>query len=223
MAWRRRAKSKESCAARPDVRLVVAVRRRQDDAVAAVAQSRSQDRAVGVGDDAAEAARRNRRTRLSLHRSRPFRCHGEEERIAGMGRSVRPLLRHAAPAGDQGLGRRPRRSVRHRLAGHAAASRKSARRSGERVHPAADGEGTGAASQDPGAGHQGRHRRAHGQGRRRDEPLAGIRLRHRQSATRTRLLPKRARSSPPNGSSASARSVFPISCARCRQNCKPMP
>ena len=34
--------------------------------------------------------------------------------------------------------------------------------------------------QAPRPGQQGRHRRPHGQGRRRNEPLAGIRLRHRQ-------------------------------------------
>ncbi len=81
----------------------------------------------------------------------PLRRHGQERtnllewaEVFGhrYGTPRRPVIK--------ALRGRPRCFVRYRLAGHAAASRKSARRSGQRVHPAADGAGTGAAAQDAG-------------------------------------------------------------------------
>ena len=78
MARPRGAKSKENCAPRLDVCLVVAVRRGEDDVVAAAAARGYQGRAVGIGNHASETARRSRRPRLSFYRSRPLRRHGQE-------------------------------------------------------------------------------------------------------------------------------------------------
>ena len=50
---------------------------------------------------------------------------------------------------EQALRRRPRRAVRHRLAGHAATAGKGARRSGQRLYSAADRQRTGAPAAQP--------------------------------------------------------------------------
>ena len=76
--WRRRGRT-----ARIDVRAVVAVRRRQDHAGARADERRRRPADVGVGDDAADAARRSRRQGLLFHRQAALRCHGEEQRAAG--------------------------------------------------------------------------------------------------------------------------------------------
>ena len=52
-------------------------------------------------------------------------------------RGLRPLLRHPAGRCRGGPGRRPRRPVRHRLAGRPAAPRRRVRGHGRRLHPAA--------------------------------------------------------------------------------------
>ena len=69
-----------------------------------------------------------------------------------------------------------------------------------------------------GAGFRCGDRVADGEGGRRDEPLGRIRLRRSSTRTSTRRLPKCVRSSPPNGSSASARPDCPISSAICRRS-----
>ena len=135
-----------------------------------------------------------------------------------MGRGVRQLLRHAGQAGDGCARRRPRRPVRHRLAGHPAIARESARRSGKRVRAAALDPGAGAAAADARAGRLRDHPPPHGEGRRRDEPLGGVRLRRGQPRSRSGFRRRERRSLPPSGSSASVRPGFPTSCAACRQN-----
>src|SRR5262249_2219389 len=58
-------------------------------------------------------------------------------KAVGMGGSVRPLLRLAARPGRRRAKPRPRRALRHRLAGHPAVARESTARSREHIRPAA--------------------------------------------------------------------------------------
>ena len=183
-------KQKKHRAPRPYARAVVAVGRRQDDAVAHAAEGRSRRRAVGVGDDAAEAARRSQRPRLSFHRSRPLRRHGESRRAAGVGRSIRPLLRHAAPAGAR---RRCARAATCCSTSIGRARNNCAKRRATIWSVSSycrRAPGAGAPAQTARAGQQGRHQAPDGQGGRRDEPLARIRLRHHQSRHRSTPSPK---------------------------------
>ena len=188
MAAARRRKSKADCAPRPDARAVVAVGRRQDDAVAACCSRRIArvELSVSVTTRPKRRGEVDGRDYHFIDRAR-FDAMVKSRRTAGMGRSFRPLLRHAAPAGDQGacgpaatccsisIGRAPSSCAKKRATISSAFS--SCRR------PSRNWSGGSSAGRRTAS----RHRLAHGQGRRRDEPLAGIRLRHRQSRQRRGL------------------------------------
>ena len=118
---------------------------------------------------------------------------------------------------EQALAAGPRRAVRHRLAGHAAAAREGAQRHGQHLRAAAVDRRTGAPPAHARARRRARDQEPHGEGRRRAEPLGGIRLRHRQRRYRPRRSPRCARSCRPSASSASGRPACRSSCAICRR------
>ena len=130
----------------------------------------------------------------------------DARRDARARQGLRPLLRHAARAGRGGAGRRARRAVRHRLAGHAAARRETARNDLVSVFilPPSMAEleqRLRARAQDTGRG----RRRAHGQGRRRDEPLGRNTTTSSSTATSMRASATvRGDPRPPSGCGATA-------------------
>ena len=85
---------------------------------------------------------------------------------------------------------------------------------------AAVDSGAGAATAHARAGRLRDHPPPHGEGRRRDEPLGGIRLCGDQPRSRAGFRRRERRSSPPNGSSANVSPGFPISCVAFRRNSK---
>ena len=84
--------------------------------------------------------RRNRRPRLSFYRSRPLRCMVKNGELLEWAEVFGHRYGTPRQPVDQGAAGRPRCLVRHRLAGHATTPRKSARRSRQRLHPAAHRE-----------------------------------------------------------------------------------
>ena len=155
-----------------------------------------------------------RRPRLSLHRrsrsSSRWSKNGELLELAEVFGNFYGTPR--APV-ETRAGRGARRAVRHRLAGHAATAREGRATiwSAIFVLPPSTPEleqRLRTRAQD-----RRRDRVAHGEGRRRDEPLGRVRLRHRQRRHRPGVRARCARSSPPSGSSANGRPACPISSA----------
>ena len=202
-------------APRADAGAVVALGRRQDHAVAQAARGRPDRRTVDLGDDAQHAAGEIDGKHYISSTTPRFDGWCETANCSN-GRRCSAIATARRARRSRRRWPRPRRAVRHRLAGHPAAAREGARRHGQRFRPAAVDAGAGAAAAQPRAGSDERDSRAHGEGRRRNEPLGGIRLRHHQRRHRSRLRGRAQRSWPPSASSASGRPGCPTSCAACR-------
>ena len=99
---------------------LLAVGRRQVDAVATAARGRPRGALLDLGDDPAAAARRAGGARLLLPQPPRVRGDGRGRRDARARRGLRQPLRHAARAGRGGDRRRPGRALRRRLAGRPA-------------------------------------------------------------------------------------------------------
>ena len=116
------------------------VGRGQDLARACAPRRRCGHQAFRLGDDAQRRARaRSTASDYYFVDEARFNAMRDGGRAARMGARVRQLLRHAARADRERNRRGPRRSLRHRLAGHPAARRAHGRRPRARVHPAAFG------------------------------------------------------------------------------------
>ena len=123
---------------RPDAGAVLAVGRRQDDAVAHAAARtiRGVELSVSV-TTRPQRPRRGRRPRLSFHRPRALRRMVEAGELLEWAEVFGNHYGTPRAPVDARARRRPRRAVRHRLAGHAAAAREGARRHGQRLRAAA--------------------------------------------------------------------------------------
>ncbi len=131
---------------------------------------------------AAPAARTKSSPRITFVR-RPFGRRVTDNELPQTRAGLRPQLPARRARLWRNAGQRARRSVRHRMAGHAAIGGKGAGRSlaGVFILPR-HGRAGAQASKTRAAGRRGRNSAAHGQGHRRDEPLNWrIRLRCRQS------------------------------------------
>ena len=221
MAAREARKPKENCAARPDVRAVLAVGRRQDDAVAACCSKADRNVELSVSvTTRPKRPRRDQRARLSFHRPRAFDAMVKTGELLEWAEVFGH--RYGTPRQPVEQALRAGRDVLFDIDWQGTQQlREKARDDLVSVFilpPTVDGAGT--AAQAPGAGQPDRHRVAHGQGRRRNEPLAGIRLRYRQPR-QGRGFRRSARDS--RGRAAQARAAdrtVRISCARCRTICK---
>ena len=182
---------------------VLALGRRQDDDHPPPARTRSDAVAVGLGHDAAAAAGRDRRQGLPTSSTRRASTAWWPGASCS---NTRPCsaIAYGTPraAGRGGAGGRPRHRHRYRLAGHPAARGERARRPRHGLRAAAEHGGARSAAAHPRPGQRRGRRRAHGEISRGDEPLVGIRLRHRQPRSRRRASRRRRRSLPPNACGA---------------------
>ena len=178
-------------------------------------EKRSRLRTVGQRDDAAAARQRDRGRALPFRLAARVRQPARYRRAAGMGGGARQFLRHAARAGREGDGRRPRHAVRHRLAGRQAAEGEDARRHRLDLHPAALDEGIEGAAEAPRRGPGSGDRDAPEECPHRDRALDANTTTSSINDDLDRAFGEVARSSPASGCAATAARACSISSQGC--------